>query len=187
MVVRFLNDLPRSFTVPILLTQHMPTPHVPYFAEMLAAQAGRPVRLARDGDLVEPGAVYVACDGRHMTVSRKHGRLVIVQNDGPEEHHCRPAVDPLFRSVAEVCGPASLGVVMTGMGSDGAQGAIAMRRSGAPVIAQNKESSVVWGMPGAVAAAGAASELVSANTIAAAVMRWTIQETLARTEGSANE
>lgn len=172
-VMQFLKELPANFEVPILITQHMPALHVPYFAELLGRQTGRAVRLAAHGDFVERGGVYIAGDAKHMKITRALGRLVILQDDGPQEHNCRPAVDPLFRSVAESCGAAAVGVVMTGMGSDGALGAVAMRARGAPVVAQDRETSVVWGMPGAVAAAGAASQVVPASALATTMLRWT--------------
>jgi len=176
-VLQFLKSLPASFDVPILLTQHMPALHVPYFAELLERESKRAVQLAVHGTTIEPGGVYVACDAKHMRLVRSAGRLMVEQDDGPEEHHCRPAVDPMFRSVAAICGDAAVGVVMTGMGSDGALGALALRAVGAPVIAQDRETSVVWGMPGAVAAAGAANALVPALQLAAAVTRWTAERT----------
>jgi two-component system chemotaxis response regulator CheB len=170
-VLQFLKNLEPTFDVPVLVTQHMPTLHVPYFAELLGRASGRDVRLAVHGDVVERGGVYVAGDGKHLRVARAAGELIVVQDDGPVENQCRPAVDPLFRSVAEVCGEAAVGVVMSGMGVDGAQGALALRARGAPVIVQDRETSVVWGMPGAVVAAGAANEIVAADALAAAVLR----------------
>jgi two-component system chemotaxis response regulator CheB len=174
-VLQFLIDLPANFEVPIVLTQHMPALHVPYFVELLARQSGRRVVIGEHGARVERGCVYVAGDAKHLLVKRDGTGLVLAQDSGPEEHNCRPAVDPMFRSVAQACGAASVGVVMTGMGSDGALGATALRARGAPVVAQDQQSSVVWGMPGAVAAAGAASAVVAAGQLAKCVLRWTEQ------------
>jgi two-component system chemotaxis response regulator CheB len=168
-IVQFLKSLDASFDVPVLVTQHMPAVHAPFFAELLGRTSGRDVRLAVHGDVIEPSGVYVAGDNKHMRVARAAGRLIIVQDEGPLENQCRPAVDPLFRSVAETCGAAAIGVVMTGMGVDGAQGALAMSRQGAPIVAQDRETSTVWGMPGAAVGMGAATEIVPANAIAAAV------------------
>jgi len=171
-VLQFLIDLPTGFDTPIVLTQHMPSLHVPYFVELLARQSGRKVVLAQHGTLVERGTVYVAGDAKHLLVTRMKEQLVLLQDEGPEEHNCRPAVDPMFRSAALACGSACIGVVMTGMGADGALGALALRAQGAPVVAQDQESSVVWGMPGAVVAAGAANAVVPATSLARCVLRW---------------
>jgi two-component system chemotaxis response regulator CheB len=168
-LVQFLRNLDALFDVPILITQHMPALHVPYFAELLGRSSGRAVRIAVHGDVVEAAGVYVAGDDKHMQIARSSGRLIIVQDAGPLENQCRPAVDPLFRSVAGVCGAKAIGVVMSGMGSDGAKGALAMRRRGAPIVVQDSASSTVWGMPGATVAAGAASAIVPAGELAAAV------------------
>jgi two-component system chemotaxis response regulator CheB len=172
-VLQFLCDLPKSFEVPILLTQHMPALHVPYFVDNLARQSGRRVVIGQHGATIERGCVYVAGDGKHLLVTRQDGALVLAQSDGPEEHNCRPAVDPMFVSVARVCGAASVGVVMTGMGADGGQGALALRGRGAPVVVQDQATSVVWGMPGAVASAGAATVIAPAKDLAKWVVRWT--------------
>lgn len=173
-VVQFLRDLPRSFDTPILLTQHMPALHMPYFAELVARESGKNVQLSQHGAKVERGSVYLACDDKHMRLVRRGTALHLEQIEGPQEHHCRPAVDPMFRSVAEVCGAACVGVVMTGMGADGALGAQALRSKGAPVVVQDQATSVVWGMPGATANLGAASEIVPASELARAVQRWTL-------------
>ena len=182
-ITQFLKKLPSRFIIPILVTQHMPALHVPYFAELLGRETGRAVRLATHGDFVEPGGVYIACNGKHMRIARAVGRLIIVQDDGPEEHNCRPAVDPMFRSVADVCGAASVGVVMTGMGNDGALGSIALRKYGAPVVVQDRATSVVWGMPGGVVTAGAASAIASADSLADWVVRWTSGHKSAESRG----
>ncbi len=172
-LLQFLIGLPLGFDVPIVITQHMPALHIPYFIDLLARQSGRKVVLGEHGARVERGCVYVAGEAKHLLVNRVGNGLVLAQDGGPEEHNCRPAVDPMFRSVAQACGAASVGVVMTGMGSDGALGARALREKGAPVVAQDQASSVVWGMPGAVAALGAATAIVPASQLAGCVVRWT--------------
>lgn len=171
---QFLKSLPPDFKVPILVVQHMPRLHVPYFAELLSRESERDVCLAVDGEAIQPGRVYVACDGRHLELAEVAGHLVLKQTDAPEEHHCRPAVDPLFRSVAALCGKGAVGVVMTGMGEDGAAGARALVDKGAPVVAQDRDTSTVWGMPGAVVAAGAATAVVPGNLLASVVSGWTL-------------
>lgn len=155
-VLLLLTSLPRSLRTPIVITQHLPALHVPHFASLLRERSGLDVGVAKHGEQLASGRIYLAPGGAHLRVIQQGSRLVLVHDDGPEEHCCRPAVDPMFRSVAAACGAGSIGVVLTGMGSDGALGAVALRDRGAPVLVQDKASSVVWGMPGAVVAKGAA-------------------------------
>ena len=165
-VMNFLEKLPKPLLTPIVITQHMPAPHMLHFANLLKERTGLAVSIPLDGEDVRPGHVYVAPGGRHMLIARQADKLVLRHDDGPEEHHCRPAVDPMFRSVARACGQAVVGVVMTGMGADGALGAVALRERGAPVVIQDRESSVVWGMPGAVHAKGAADVVAPGDDLA---------------------
>ncbi|MDP1829319.1 MAG: chemotaxis protein CheB [Archangium sp.] len=169
----FLGGLPASFDVPVVIVQHMPVAHVPFFAELLAAKSGRPGRVAADGEPVLRGHFYLAGHGKHLVVRRTHGRLTLHHDTGPEEHFCRPAVDPFFRSVAAVCGPATLGVVMTGMGHDGGAGAQALRAAGAPVVVQDEATSVVWSMPRSVVDRGAACLVAPRSELSKVVMGWT--------------
>jgi two-component system, chemotaxis family, protein-glutamate methylesterase/glutaminase len=156
-VLALLTALPPGFKTPILITQHMPAQHVPHFANLLRDRSGLHIAVAEHGESVVPGRIYVAPGGCHLRLIRQAaGQLTLVHDNGPEEHYCRPAVDPMFRSVAAACGAATIGVVLTGMGTDGALGAVALRERGAPVLVQDRKSSVVWGMPGAVVAKGAA-------------------------------
>ena len=172
-ITALLRGLGAGFSTPVLVTQHMQSQHIQFFIELLRSQTGRDVRLAADGEALEPGRTYVAGGPGHLTVARREGRLRVRIDDGPEEHHVRPAVDPLFRSVAEECGAAAVGVVISGMGSDGAQGALAMRQRGAVVIAQDEATSAVWGMPGATVTAGAADVVAPAKDLADWVKRAT--------------
>lgn len=172
-ITALLRGLGSGFTTPVLVTQHMQSQHIQYFIELLRSQTGRDVRLAVDGEALVPGRTYVAGGPGHLTVLRRDGRLRVRIDDGPEEHHVKPAVDPLFRSVAEECGAAAVGVVISGMGSDGAQGALAMRLRGAVVIAQDEATSAVWGMPGAAVTAGAADVVAPAKDLADWVKRAT--------------
>jgi len=169
-LVRLLQDLGPNFEVPVVIVQHMAAAHIEFFVALLTQQSRRDVRLAAHGMVLEPHTVYLAGGERHLHVGRERKRLVALLDDGPPEHHCRPAVDPLFRSVAAVCGAASVGVVATGMGIDGAAGAVALHNAGAPVVVQDQTSSVVWGMPGAVVAANAADAIVPGNELAAFVL-----------------
>ncbi len=146
---------------PVLITQHMPPTFTAILAEHLARVANCPVHEARDGEPVNAGTIYVAPGGRHMKVARRDtGTAVIEIDDGPPVHFCKPAVDPLFFSAAEVWGGKALGLVLTGMGADGLNGGKALIAAGGTIIAQDEASSVVWGMPGQVAHAGLCSAVL---------------------------
>jgi two-component system chemotaxis response regulator CheB len=151
---------------PVLITQHMPPTFTTILAEHLGRAANRPVREAVAGEEVNAGTVYLAPGGRHMSVVRRDGIAVIALDDGPLINFCKPAVDPLFSSAAEVWGPKVLALVLTGMGSDGLRGAQAIAAAGGSILAQDEATSVVWGMPGQVAHAGLASALLPLNDIA---------------------
>jgi two-component system chemotaxis response regulator CheB len=152
--------------VPVLITQHMPPTFTTILAEHLARASGRPTREGVDGEPVLAGNIYVAPGGRHMRVGRRNGSLAIVLDDGPQINFCKPAVDPLFASAAQAFGPGTLAAVLTGMGSDGARGAQAIAAMGGSVIAQDEATSVVWGMPGSAAHAGACSAVLPLPEIA---------------------
>src|SRR5262249_53945708 len=132
----------------VLIAQHMPPTFTTIMAEHLASASGRPAYEPRDGERVEPVTIYLAPGGQHMRVMRRDGVPVVTLDDGPMVNFCRPAVDPLFGSAARVWGAAALALVLTGMGTDGAEGAAAIVRAGGSVVAQDEASSVVWGMPG---------------------------------------
>ena len=161
-----LAGLPADFALPILITQHMPPVFTALLAERLTRDGRRTCVEAKDGDAIEAGRVYVAPGDYHLTV-RTQERLPYVRLvQGEPENHCRPAADPMFRSLATVFGGDVVAVVLTGMGEDGKRGCEAIVREGGRVIVQDQESSVVWGMPGAVAQAGLASEILPLNQIA---------------------
>ncbi|MGH6769309.1 MAG: protein-glutamate methylesterase/protein-glutamine glutaminase [Xanthobacteraceae bacterium] len=155
---------------PVLVVQHMPPTFTTILAEHLARAAGHPACEARDGDTVRAGQIYVAPGGRHMRVVRRNGEPVIQLDDGPLVNFCKPAVDPLFSSAASVWGGKNLALVLTGMGSDGARGAVDLVEAGGAVIAQDEETSVVWGMPGSVAQAGLCSAVLPLSEIAARIV-----------------
>ncbi len=150
---------------PILITQHMPPTFTTILAEHIGRATKRPSKEGEDGELVKSGHIYVAPGGRHMKIEKKGVDAVIRLEDGPEVNFCKPAVDPLFESVAKIFGAATLSVVLTGMGSDGANGAKIIADAGGSVIAQDEQTSVVWGMPGATAAAGACSAVLPLDQI----------------------
>jgi two-component system chemotaxis response regulator CheB len=169
---RFLGSLSGVIDhAPVLVVQHMPPTFTTILSEHLARAVGRPAREAIDGEEVRAGRIYVAPGGRHMRVTRRDGVPTIALDDGPLVNFCKPAVDPLFDSAAEIWGSKNLAVVLTGMGSDGTRGAATLVAAGGTVIAQDEETSVVWGMPGSVANAGLCSAVLPLDQIAPKVAR----------------
>ena len=157
--------------VPILITQHMPPTFTAVLAEHLARVGKCPVREASDGEEIKSGNVYLAPGGKHMKVARRDGTAVIAIEDGPLVNFCKPAVDPMFASAAEVWGNKTLALVLTGMGSDGLAGAKAIVAAGGHVFAQDEATSVVWGMPGQVTNAGLCSAVLPLPEIAGKLTR----------------
>lgn len=156
---------------PVLITQHMPPTFTTILAEHLMRASGRPAHEANDGEAIKAGQIYLAPGGRHMRVTRSAAGPAIALDDGPQINFCKPAVDPLFSSAAEVWQAGILAVVLTGMGSDGAQGGKTIVAAGGNVIAQDEATSVVWGMPGAVANAGICAAVLPLDQIASKVVR----------------
>jgi len=161
-----LPSLPAGFPVPIVVVQHMPPLFTRLLAERLSSLTPLTVREAEEGGVLEPGTVWVAPGNYHMVLRRDGERVRVALTQDPPENSCRPAVDPLFRSAAEVYGSRVLGVVLTGMGHDGLQGAELVHRAGGQLLAQDEASSVVWGMPGAIVAAGLADGVLPLDAIA---------------------
>lgn len=151
---------------PILITQHMPATFTTILAEHISRIAGLTAREGQDGEKIEGGRVYIAPGDFHMTVEVRGGDKVIRLDKGPPENFCRPAVDPLFRSVSAAYGRRVLACVLTGMGSDGAKGGRLIADAGGTLIAQDEASSVVWGMPGATANTGACSAILPITDVA---------------------
>lgn len=171
-LARLMPDILADFPVPILIVQHMP----PLFTRLLADRLNNGsrirVREAGPGMLVEPGVAYIAPGDWHMEVERdRSGAVRLTTHQGPPENSCRPAVDVLFRSVAEVYAAGALAVVLTGMGQDGLRGGERIVDAGGRLIAQDKETSVVWGMPGFVANAGLAERVVPLGDMAGEIVR----------------
>jgi two-component system chemotaxis response regulator CheB len=169
-IERILAALP-SNAPGTLVTQHMPETFTRHFATRLAQQTKLDAREARDGDSVTPGVVLVAPGNRHLLLRRSGARYLVEVKDGPRVNRHRPSVDVTFRSVARVAGPNGIGVLLTGMGSDGAQGLLAMREAGGHTIAQDEASCVVFGMPKVAAEIGAAERVLPLGEIAAEVIR----------------
>jgi two-component system, chemotaxis family, protein-glutamate methylesterase/glutaminase len=168
-LTEIFRSLPGDLPAPVVVVQHMPPVFTKYLAERLDAVSALDVREAQEGDLLVPGGAWLAPGNFHMQIERTDDGPAVHLQQGPPENSCRPAVDVLLRSVAEVFGPASLAVVLTGMGKDGVLGCEAIAEAKGRVVAQDEVSSVVWGMPGAVAAAGLA-DLVSPLSDVAAEM-----------------
>ena len=166
-----IPNLPANLAAPVFIVQHMPAVFTKMLADRLGRAAALPVQEARHGDEVLPGHVYIAPGDWHMTLVRDGRRVTLSLNQDPPENSCRPAVDPLLRSFATVYGASGLGVIMTGMGRDGFHGCELIRAAGGRVLAQDEATSVVWGMPGFVAAAGLAEEVVPLSGMAAAIAR----------------
>lgn len=168
---QLLRAIPASFQVPILVTQHLPASFMSYFAAQLAVLGGRPCDVATNRLRVRPGRIIVAPGDAHMQVVRKHDGLVIRLSVEKSVSGCMPSVDPMFDSIAEVFGKRALAVVLSGMGRDGAEGAKRLVEAGARILVQDRASSVIWGMPGAVANAGRASAVLPPAEIGRLVAR----------------
>ena len=166
-----LPHIPKDFPVPIVVVQHMPPLFTRLLADRLASQSEIPVAEGVAGVKLTPGCAWIAPGNFHMTVVRSGLSSQLELNQLPPEHSCRPAVDPLFRSVAGGFRGHVLAVVMTGMGSDGVLGAQQIREAGGEVIVQDQASSVVWGMPGLVHAAGHADAVYPLNQLAPEITR----------------
>jgi two-component system chemotaxis response regulator CheB len=169
--VQVVSAIAADLNAPVLITQHMPPTFTAILAESIARSSGLQCIEAVTGMMLERRCVYVAPGDYHMTIKGRGGPIEL--NQAPPENFCRPAVDPMFRSVAAAYGPLALGVVLTGMGSDGRDGARAIVGAGGTVIAQDEETSVVWGMPGAVALAGLAAAILPLDLIGAEIKKKT--------------
>jgi two-component system chemotaxis response regulator CheB len=164
-----VNSLPADFPAAVLLVQHMP----PGFTATLAARLDRtcrlPVREASDGDLFAPGRVYVARSGKQIHFVRRGSRVVLQLDMKPGGTIHVPSIDVAMDSAAQVFGDRAMGVLLTGMGDDGARGLLSMRKAGAFTVAEHESSAVIWGMPRVAAAMGAASEVLPLDEIPARI------------------
>ncbi|RRQ20894.1 protein-glutamate methylesterase/protein-glutamine glutaminase [Thiohalobacter thiocyanaticus] len=161
-----LSGLPAGFAVPILLIQHMPASFTPAFAERLNQQCRIQVKEAEDGEALQPGVAYLAPGGRQLAVESQGARVILRVYDDPAQHY-RPCVDQAFSSVAAAFHARVLAIVLTGMGADGREGARKLKQGGASVWVQDEASCVIYGMPGAVAEAGLADEVLPLGQIGA--------------------
>jgi two-component system chemotaxis response regulator CheB len=180
-----IPQLPAEFPLPVVIVQHMPPIFTRFMAERLDASSRLRVREGVEGGVLEPGVVWIAPGNFHVLL-RREGELVrLVLNQDPPENSCRPAVDPLFRSASELFGNRTLALILTGMGHDGLRGAEQIRQAGGQVLAQDEATSVVWGMPGAVVAAGLAESVLPLDGIAGELTQRAQIGRLARLPGTA--
>lgn len=162
----FFKALPPAFDAPILITQHLPAEFMPYFAVQLHELSNRPAAVATDGARLRPGHLLIAPGNGHLRLIRFRDGIRVRLDRTPAASGCMPSVDPMFASCAEMFGPTAVGVVLSGMGRDGSAGAADLVAAGGEVLAQDAQSSVVWGMPGAVANAGLAAAVLPPERIA---------------------
>jgi two-component system chemotaxis response regulator CheB len=155
----------------VVIVQHIPEAFSLPFTRRMDSVAAMSVVEPVDGQQIKPGHVYIAPGGKHLLVERDGAHYRCRINAGPPVNRHRPSVDVLFRSVAQNVGPNAVGVILTGMGDDGARGLKEMHDAGAPTIAQDEASSVVWGMPGAAVKAGGVGDILPLSRVAEAIMR----------------
>ena len=166
-----LPELPVGFPLPVLVVQHMPPLFTRLLAERLHSSCRLPVEEAGQGSPVEAGKILIAPGDFHLKVASDGGGVRVRLDQAPPLNSCRPAVDALFTSIADVYGGAVIAVVLTGMGQDGLRGAEILRAQGASVLAQDEASSVVWGMPGAVVNAGLADRVLPLDQVVPEILR----------------
>jgi two-component system, chemotaxis family, protein-glutamate methylesterase/glutaminase len=166
-----LEAFPQSLPVPAVIVQHMPPIFTRLLADRLRAHTNLSVREAQGGEVLAPGEIWIAPGDYHMMVRREGMTRRLVLTQAPHENSCRPAVDVLFRSVAECYGGHTLAVILTGMGQDGLRGCEHVREVGGQIVAQDEATSVVWGMPGYVANAGLADAVLPLGQVAAEIVR----------------
>lgn len=160
-----LNQLTPKLDVPVLITQHMPKTFTTVLAANLSKRIGKSVAEATDGEIIQPGKIYIAPGDNHMTVTAIQQQKRIKLTQDPPINYCRPSADPMLQSIAQAYGANVCTVVLTGMGKDGKEGARHVIDAGGQVIAQDFETSTVWGMPGAVAGAGYCSKILPIDSI----------------------
>ncbi|MFL0672715.1 MAG: chemotaxis-specific protein-glutamate methyltransferase CheB [Erythrobacter sp.] len=167
---QLLGQIGPAFTQPILITQHLPASFMPVFARQIANACGRPAMVAHEGLVIAPGSIVIASGEGHLVVRRRDEALVAEISAAPASSGCRPSVDPMLASLAETCGPRTLAIILSGMGSDGLAGAATLAAAGGTIFAQDAASSAVWGMPGVVTRAGLASLVAPPEALGQALM-----------------
>jgi two-component system, chemotaxis family, protein-glutamate methylesterase/glutaminase len=164
-------DLKSSVRLPVFITQHMPPTFTTILAERIGRLTGGSCAEAIDGEVVKEGRIYLAPGDFHMKIVNNGSAKVIKLDQSAPENFCRPAVDPMFRTLNETYGGRVLGVILTGMGADGFLGSKALVEAGGTIVAQDDNTSVVWGMPGAVATGGVCTAVLPLPKIASAIQR----------------
>jgi len=170
-LAKIIPQFPAGFPLPVFVVQHMPPLFTQLLSERLDSLTPLSVHEGADGETPVPGHIYVAPGDRHMRLMNSVQGPAIALDQGPPLNSCRPAADALFGSLAEVYGAAVVAAVLTGMGHDGMSGAQQLAARGAHILAQDEETSVVWGMPGAVVGAGVAHEILPLDGIVPAILR----------------
>lgn len=168
-LARVLAGLPKDFPLPIIITQHMPAVFTQLLAQRLERDAGRPCHEAKDDAPILAGHTYIAPGDFHLIVQTHEGKPYVRLTQTEPENFCRPSADPMFRSIAAIYGASTLAVVLTGMGEDGMRGCRDIVTRGGSVLVQDEASSVVWGMPGAVAREGLARAILPLDSLAKAI------------------
>lgn len=176
-LLRLFESLRGTVSQPIFVTQHMPPTFTTLLGEQLTRAGGRDCREGVDGEMVKPDRCYIAPGGFHMTIAQEPGGPKIRLNQDAPESYCRPAVDPMFRSLAQVYGAGVLGLILTGMGGDGAKGCVALADAGGRFVVQDEATSVVWGMPGAAANTGRADKVLPLDEIGPWIRRTMVSAT----------
>ena len=164
-LLKILPKLPPNFPAPILIVQHMPPLFTKQLAERLNSLSRLRVKEAEEGEFVKDGVVYIAPGDYHMKIKKENSLIKIKLHQGPPRNFCRPSVDELFESLAEVYNGKTLALILTGMGNDGKEGAKKIKEKGGVVLAQDAESSVVFGMPKAVIEEGLVDEVINLSRI----------------------
>jgi len=170
-LAQVLTKLPANYRFPVVVVQHMPASFTPAFATRLDQQCAIKVKEAEDGDLVKPGQVLIAPGGRQLNLRQAGGEVRVEISDGDAALHYKPCADITFSSVASVYGGKTLALVLTGMGSDGREGARELKKQGATIWSQDEASSVIYGMPMAVAEAGLSDQVLSLRDIGASLVQ----------------
>ncbi|MDB5693304.1 MAG: cheB, partial [Alphaproteobacteria bacterium] len=169
---QFLQALPRRLGAPILVTQHLPTTFLPLFARQMENSCGRRVRVAQDGLLLRPEEILLAPGDFHLDLEQHGSRVKAKLSQVPAESGCTPSVDAMLAAVARVYGKSGVGVVLSGMGRDGLAGGRRLAAAGGRILVQDRGSSAVWGMPGALATAGLACCIQPPAALGRAIGAW---------------
>ena len=170
-LAELMPAFPADFSVPIVIVQHMPPVFTKTLAQRLNSVSALNIVEASPGDVLKPGTALIAPGGFHMALKKNMPTVEIITNKDPLEEGCRPAVNVLFRSVANIYGMSALAVILTGMGKDGLDGSTHIINAGGTLLAQDENSSVVWGMPGAVSRAGLPEKILPLNAIGPEIIR----------------